>query len=58
MCNKKCLSKSKIEKNDIDEIVLGQVLTGGTGQILKASLDQISIAKGPAYIVNQVWDQV
>ena len=26
------LSKSGVKKNEVDEIVLGQVLTGGTGQ--------------------------
>ena len=53
---KDVLSKSKIEKNDIDEIILGQVLTGGTGQ---NPARQASIKSGipkeiPAYIVNQV----
>ena len=47
---------SQIEKEDVDEIVLGQVLTGGTGQ---NPARQASILSGipkekPAYIVNQV----
>ncbi len=47
---------SQIKKEDVDEIVLGQVLTGGTGQ---NPARQASILSGipkekPAYIVNQV----
>ena len=47
---------SQIKKDDVDEIVLGQVLTGGTGQ---NPARQASILSGipkekPAYIVNQV----
>ena len=26
------IAKSKLEKNDIDEVIIGQVLTGGEGQ--------------------------
>ena len=47
---------SQIKKEDVDEIVLGQVLTGGTGQ---NPARQASILSGipkekPAYTVNQV----
>ena len=47
---------SQIEKEDVDEIVLGQVLTGGAGQ---NPARQASILSGipkekPAYTVNQV----
>ena len=47
---------SKIKKEDVDEIVLGQVLTGGAGQ---NPARQASILSGipkekPAYTVNQV----
>ena len=47
---------SKLKKDEVDEIILGQVLTGGTGQ---NPARQASILSGipkekPAYIVNQV----
>ena len=50
------LKKSQLNKEEIDEVVLGQVLTGGTGQnparqaAIKAGLPK----EIPAYIVNQV----
>ena len=50
------LDKSKINKSDIDEIIIGQVLTAGLGQnparqaAMKAGLPK----EIPAYIVNQV----
>ena len=50
------LNKSKISKNDIDEIIIGQVLTAGLGQnaarqaAMKAGLPK----EIPAHIVNQV----
>ncbi len=53
---KEVLERSKFDKHEIDEIIMGQVLTAGTGQnparqaALKAG---ISISK-PAHIVNQV----
>ena len=48
--------KSKLKKNQIDEIIIGQVLTGGLGQ---NPARQAAIRSGlpkevPAYIVNQV----
>ena len=47
---------SKIKKEEVDEVILGQVLTGGTGQ---NPARQASILSGipkekPAFIVNQV----
>ena len=50
------LNKSGIKKNEIDEIIFGQVLTGSTGQ---NPARQAAIKSGipkeiPAYIVNQV----
>ena len=51
-----CLKKSKITKEDIDEIIIGQVLTGGTGQnpARQASIHAGIPKEKPAYIVNQV----
>ena len=52
----KSLEKSKIKNNEIDEVIMGQVLTGGAGQnpARQAAIKSgISIDK-PAYIVNQV----
>jgi acetyl-CoA C-acetyltransferase len=50
------IKKSKLKKNEIDEIIMGQVLTGATGQ---NPARQAAISSGiskeiPAYIVNQV----
>ena len=47
---------SKVNKDEIDEIIMGQVLTGGAGQ---NPARQAAIASGipkekPAYVVNQV----
>ncbi|WP_440938523.1 acetyl-CoA C-acetyltransferase [Candidatus Pelagibacter sp.] len=50
------LRKSKLGKNDIDEIIMGQVLTAGGGQnpARQAAINAgINISK-PAHIVNQV----
>ena len=50
------LRKSKLGKNDIDEVIMGQVLTAGGGQnpARQAAINAgINISK-PAYIVNQV----
>jgi len=50
------IKDSKIKNNEIDEVILGQVLTGGLGQnparqaLIKSGLP----IKCPAYIVNQV----
>ena len=50
------LEKSNIKKEEIDEIVLGQVLTGGLGQnpARQASIKSGIPKEKPAYIVNQV----
>jgi len=50
------LRKSKLDKNDIDEVIMGQVLTAGGGQnpARQAAINAgIHISK-PAHIVNQV----
>ncbi len=53
---KKLISNLKLKNEDIDEIIMGQVLTGGTGQ---NTARQAAIRAGipkekPAYVVNQV----
>ncbi len=50
------IKKSKIEKKDVDEVILGQVLTGGTGQnpARQAAIKSGIPKEKPAYIVNQV----
>ncbi len=50
------LIKSNINKEDVDEIILGQVLTGGTGQnpARQAAMNAGIPKEKPAYIVNQV----
>ena len=53
---KKVLEKSKFTKDDIDEIIMGQVLTAGNGQnpARQAAINAgIPITK-PSHIVNQV----
>ena len=48
--------RSKINKNDIDEVIFGQVLTGGAGQnpARQASIKAGIPKEKPAFIVNQV----
>jgi len=52
----KVASDSQLELNQIDEVIIGQVLTGGTGQnparqaAIKSGIPQ----EKPAYVVNQV----
>ena len=50
------IQKSKIQKTDIDEIIMGQVLTGGSGQnpARQAAIKSGIPIEKPAYIVNQV----
>jgi len=45
-----------LKNSDIDEVIMGQVLTGGTGQnpARQAALKSGLIKETPAYIVNQV----
>ena len=50
------LNKSKLKNSDLDEVIMGQVLTGGSGQ---NSARQSAIKSGiseetPAFVVNQV----
>jgi acetyl-CoA C-acetyltransferase len=50
------IKKSKLSKQDVDEVIMGQVLTGGAGQnparqaAIKAGIPK----EKPAYVVNQV----
>jgi acetyl-CoA C-acetyltransferase len=50
------IEKIKIKKNEIDEIIMGQVLTGGLGQnpARQAAIKSGVPKEVPAYIVNQV----
>ena len=50
------IKKSNIKSTDIDEVIMGQVLTGGTGQnpARQASIKSGIPKEKPAYIVNQV----
>jgi acetyl-CoA C-acetyltransferase len=47
---------SKIDNNEVDEVILGQVLTGGSGQnpARQAALKSGVPKEKPAYVVNQV----
>ena len=48
--------KSKISNNDVDEIIMGQVLTGGSGQntARQAAMKSGIPKEKPAFVVNQV----
>ena len=50
------IKKSNLKKDEIDEIILGQVLTGGTGQnpARQASIESGVPIEKPAYLINQV----
>jgi acetyl-CoA C-acetyltransferase len=50
------IRNSKIEKTDVDEVIMGQVLTGGMGQnpARQAAINSGIPKEIPAYIVNQV----
>ena len=50
------INRSNIDKQDIDEVIMGQVLTGGSGQNpARQALIKSGIPKEkPAYVVNQV----
>ena len=52
----KSIIKSNLQIEDIDEVILGQVLTGGAGQnpARQASIHSGIPKEKPAYIVNQV----
>jgi len=50
------IKKSNLKKDEIDEIIFGQVLTGGTGQnpARQASIESGVPIEKPAYLINQV----
>ena len=50
------IKKSQIKKEEVDEVILGQVLTGGLGQnpARQAAIKSGIPVDTPAYIVNQV----
>jgi len=50
------IRKSKLKANEVDEVIMGQVLTGGTGQnpARQAAIRSGIPKEKPAYIVNQV----
>ena len=50
------IKNSNCEEKDIDEVIMGQVLTGGTGQnpARQASIKSGIPKEKPAYVVNQV----
>ena len=53
---KEVIKRSNIKSSDIDETIMGQVLTGGTGQnpARQAAIKSGIPKEKPAYIVNQV----
>ena len=53
---KEAIKRSNIKSSDIDETIMGQVLTGGTGQnpARQAAMKSGIPKEKPAYIVNQV----
>ena len=50
------IKKSQIKNGDVDEVIMGQVLTGGAGQnpARQAAINSGIPKEKPAYIVNQV----
>ena len=50
------IKRSKLKNSDIDEVIMGQVLTGGTGQnpARQAAMKSGVPKEKPAYVVNQV----
>ena len=50
------IKRSKLKPDDVDEVIMGQVLTGGTGQnpARQAAVNAGIPKEKPAYIVNQV----
>jgi len=53
---KEVLKKSKIKSNDVDEVIMGQVLTGSTGQnpARQAAIQAGLPIEKTAYVINQV----
>ena len=45
---------SNIKNNEIDEIILGQVLTGGAVKPARQAAIQSGIKEMPAYVVNRL----
>ena len=50
------INDSKLNNNELDEVIMGQVLTGGSGQnpARQASIKSGVPIEKPAYLVNQV----
>ena len=50
------MSESKLNPNELDEVIMGQVLTGGSGQntARQAAMKSGVPLEKPAYVVNQV----
>jgi len=50
------IKKSNLKPSDVNEVIMGQVLTGGTGQnpARQASMDSGIPKETPSYVVNQV----
>ncbi len=50
------IKKSNIKPSDVNEVIMGQVLTGGTGQnpARQASMDSGIPKEAPSFVVNQV----
>ena len=55
-CIKHAMKKSKIKPEDVDEIIMGQVLTSGQGQnpARQAAINANIPSSKPAHLVNQV----
>ena len=53
---KETIQRSKITPSDVDEVIMGQVLTAGTGQnpARQAAMKSGIPKEKPAYVVNQV----
>ena len=53
---KEAIKRSNINPTDVDEVIMGQVLTGGTGQnpARQAAMKSGIPKEKPAYVVNQV----
>ena len=53
---KESVTRSKIKNEDVDEVIFGQVLTGGTGQnpARQAAIHSGIPKEKPAYVINQV----
>ena len=51
------IKKSKIKPSDVDEIIMGQVLTASCGQnpARQAAINSGIPKEKPAYLINQVW---